>query len=89
VDFLLSSPYLLNSNLNLTNMNANAVKQNCEELEVGFQATRARFKPGAELSKSVVRFVDVKIDEHENEGRDIFIVKMKVCYEQQKAGSAE
>ncbi len=61
----------------------------CEDLEIGIQASRARFKPGAELSHQIIRRIDVNFDEHEKEGKDVFIMNVKVCYEQKEAESAE
>jgi hypothetical protein len=31
----------------------------------------------------------VNFDEHEKEGKDVFIMNVKVCYEQKEAESAE
>lgn len=89
VGFRLSSPYFSSNNLIQNFMNANIVNQKCEDLEIGIHASRGRFKPGVELSKSFIRRIDVKFDEYENEGKDIFMMNLKVCYEREKAESAE
>jgi hypothetical protein len=52
-----------------------------EQLEIAVQASRVRFKPGADLVGHVVRHVDVKVDDHNDGGKDIFTMNLKITYD--------
>ena len=56
-------------------------KSTAEQLEIGVQASRVRFKPGADLAGRVVRNVDVKVDESNDGDKDIFTMNLIIAYE--------
>jgi hypothetical protein len=63
-------------------------KSTAEQLEIGVQASRVRFKPGAELSGRVIHHVDVKVDENLEGDKHVFTMYVKLAYADQDAESA-
>lgn len=62
--------------------------KNTEQLEIGIQASRLGFKPGAELSGRVIHNVDVKVDEDLEGDKHVFTMNLKLSYTNKEAESA-
>ena len=62
--------------------------KNTEQLDIKLQASRVRFKHGAELSGKLIKNVDVKVDESLEGEKHMFTMNVKLAYADQDAESA-